>query len=113
MDYYILASDIASTTKIASCKFFKQNQISADADKVIRVSIPDSVKMIKEKDHKVIKNSAKTINDVTHDVMIKFDGEWKVRNDLGLPLLEAQNKLVKEGYHFSYNGFIKWKGVKL
>ena len=106
MEYYILASDLGSDTKITTCKFYKESQISKNADKAIRVKIPNTVKMITEKDHKIIKDSTKTIGETDHDILFKFNGEWKERNDLGLPLLKGQNKLVEEeGYHFSYNGF--------
>jgi Lhr-like helicase len=105
MEYYILASDLGSDTKIATCKFYRESQISKHADKAIRVRIPNTVTMVDEKDYKIIQGSTKTIGETDHDILFKFNGEWKERNDLGLPLLKGQNKLIEEGYHFSYNGF--------
>jgi len=112
MEYYILASDLGSDAKISSCKFYKKSQISVNADKAIRVKIPNTVKMITEKDHKIIKDSIKTIGETDHDILFKFNGRWETRNDLELPLLAGQNKIIAEGYHFSSEGFInKIRGV--
>ena len=108
-ELYILASDISDTTKIKDCKFYKKEQISVESDKVVRIKIPDNIKMVKEKDHKVIREKTDIkIKDCEFDALYKFDGKWQIRNDLGLPLLKGQNELVEnEGYHYSAHGFIK------
>lgn len=109
MRLYILAGDVTEETPINTCKLFTEKEISKNIDKMVRVNLPD-IENVKRENGYFILNKPGVLRDISHDIVFKFNDQWKERNDLKelLPLYNAQHVLVREeGYHYSSRGFVK------
>lgn len=104
---YIVNGDANPDTKIKDCLLFEKEQIYVDSDKVVRLNLPDDVKLIKKGEYKGIQ-TRKTLQEVDYDVLFMIDGKWTERNDLkSQPLYKGTQTLFEEGYSCSPFGFVK------
>ena len=106
---YNVAGDITEDTPLNSCEFFKEEDVTEDMDKIIRINLPEDVKTKRKNGH-FITDNPKMLRDISHDIMFRFNNKWVERNDLKdrLPLYKAQAILVnEEGYHYSSHGFVR------
>jgi len=104
---YILCGIVKEKDPISNYRLIGANLI-AEHDSVIRVNIPDDMKLEKWScDCYSTTRDARTIETLGYDVLINFNGKWKIRNDLKVYQPHEYHEILKkEGYNISKNGYL-------
>ena len=97
---YILSGIIDPDDPIKYYRLLSGNNM-CDTSHCIRIRIPDDMKLTKlscDTYHKT--EDKRSLNDIGYDVLVKFNGRWKVRNDLKNVQPHAVHEvMMTEGYN--------------
>jgi len=104
---YILCGVVNAMDPISDYRLIGANEINEHSS-AIRVNIPYDVKLSKYRcDCYSTTSDTRTLETLGYDVLVNFNGIWKIRNDLKVYQPHEYHEILKkEDYYVSKNGFL-------
>jgi hypothetical protein len=110
---YVLCGTATGSDPISHFRLIAKNNLG-DVNSALRVRIPDDLVLTKYScDSYSTTKDKRTLDDLSYDVMINFNGRWKVCNKLkGVIPCDFHKELAKDGYHVTVHGYLTLEQYK-